>query len=493
MNTPHRCTIVPPYLLRRLVASPDPAVSASAALTLRHDGRFRTRREEPPKPRPTARAATVAVQRRLYDAKSTQRLPGTLVRAEGDPASDDQSVNEAWEGFGATWALFWEAFGRNSIDGAGLLLAGTVHYGQFYDNAFWDGVRMVFGDGDGDIFGRFTASLDVIGHELTHGLTQYTANLDYSGQSGALNEHVSDVFGVLVKQRHLGQDAAAADWLIGADVLLPGVKGVALRNMLHPGTAYDDPRLGKDPQPDHMDRYVQTGDDYGGVHINSGIPNRAFALAATRLGGHAWEGVGRVWFDTLTGALINPTTGFAAFAGLTIAAARARFGATGPQVEEAVAQAWADVGVSPTEPPQPAAGEAGSAGLPPSSGGAPTAGAPVPTGEAPSAGAPPSAPSADLKGAEADLLLRRTGGIAGIVQERQTTLAELPRGDAQRWNRLLQSDSLQRRADKDSQVRDGFCYTVASDCHDVRVTVAEEHLTDPQRSLFHRTLDEEQG
>lgn len=476
---PH-CTIVPPYLLRRLLASSDPAVSASAALTLRHDDRFRTKREEPPKPRHTARAATVAVQRRLYDAKGTQRLPGTLVRAEGDPASEDQSVNEAWDGFGATWGLFWEAFGRNSIDGAGLPLAGTVHYGQFYDNAFWDGARMVFGDGDGDIFGRFTASLDVIGHELTHGVTQYTANLDYSGQSGALNEHVSDVFGVLVKQRHLGQDASAADWLIGADVLLPGVKGVALRDMLHPGTAYDDPRLGKDPQPDHMDRFVQTEDDSGGVHINSGIPNRAFALAATSLGGNAWEGAGRVWFDVLSGASITPTTGFTDFAGLTIAAAKARFGATSAQAE-AVAQGWAEVGVSPSELPQPAAGE-------PSAAEAPASADPATSG-----GAPPAAPSADLKGAEADLLLRRTGGIAGIVQQRQTTLAELPRGDAQRWNRLLRSDSLQRRADKDSQVRDGFCYTVASDCHDVRVTVAEEHLTDPQRRLFHRTLDDEAG
>ena len=124
-----------------------------------------------------------------------------------------------------------------------MALLGTVHYGEGYQNAFWNGERMVFGDGDGVIFGRFTASLDVIGHELTHGVTEHAAGLTYRNQSGALNESVSDVFGVLVAQYRAGQTAAEADWLIGADLLLPGVKGVALRNMLHPGTAYDDPRL----------------------------------------------------------------------------------------------------------------------------------------------------------------------------------------------------------------------------------------------------------
>ena len=185
---------------------------------------------------------------------------------------------------------------------------------------------MVFGDGDGEIFGRFTASIDVIGHELTHGVTQYTAGLRYAGQPGALNEHLSDVFGVLVRQRALGHDAAAADWLIGADLLLPGVAGVALRNMLHPGTAYDDPRLGRDPQPDRMSGYIKTTDDNGGVHLNSGIPDRAFAVAAMTLGGPAWGALGRVWYDVLTGDDITPTSDFAGFAALTVAAAGARFG-----------------------------------------------------------------------------------------------------------------------------------------------------------------------
>ena len=161
-------------------------------------------------------------------------------------------------------------------------LNGYVHFGQDYDNAFWNGQQMVFGDGDDDLFNRFTLSLDVIGHELTHGVTEDEAQLVYYREAGALNESVSDVFGSLVKQRVLNQTADQADWLIGAELLTDAVDGVALRSMAHPGTAYDDAVLGKDPQPAHMDDFVTTFADNGGVHINSGIPNRAFYLVATR-------------------------------------------------------------------------------------------------------------------------------------------------------------------------------------------------------------------
>src|SRR6185312_15543366 len=113
--------------------------------------------------------------------------------------------DEAYDGLGATYQLYSEAFDRDSIDDAGMPLLGSVHYDVDYDNAFWDGRQMVFGDGDGELFNRFTISLDVIGHELTHGVTADEAGLVYFRQSGALNESVSDVFGVLVKQYHLGQ------------------------------------------------------------------------------------------------------------------------------------------------------------------------------------------------------------------------------------------------------------------------------------------------
>ena len=163
-------------------------------------------------------------------------------------------------------------------------LDSTVHYGQEYNNAFWNGEQMVYGDGDGEIFQRFTKCIDVIGHELTHGVTQYEAALEYEGQPGALNESFSDVFGSLVKQYILKQNVDKADWLIGASLFAKKVKGVALRSMKDPGTAYDDPTIGKDPQSGHMKSYVKTSSDNGGVHINSGIPNRAFYFEQMRSG-----------------------------------------------------------------------------------------------------------------------------------------------------------------------------------------------------------------
>jgi len=131
-----------------------------------------------------------------------------------------------------------------------MVLAGTVHYGHEYQNAFWNGEQMVFGDGE--IFNRFTIAIDVVAHELSHGVTETEVGLIYFGQSGALNESLSDVFGALVKQYQKQQTADQADWLIGEGLLAEGVNGKGLRSMTQPGTAYDDPLLGKDPQPGHM-------------------------------------------------------------------------------------------------------------------------------------------------------------------------------------------------------------------------------------------------
>src|SRR5437762_2658413 len=174
---------------------------------------------------------------------------------------------------------------RTAIDDHGLPLIASSHYDQQYDNAFWNGSQMVFGDGDGQIFNHFTTSVDVIGHELTHGVTGSEVNLTYLRQSGALNESVSDVFGSLVKQYVLKQTASEADWLIGAG-LLASFPDQALRSMKEPGKAYDNNLMGKDPQPADMAHYVHTAADNGGGHTNSGIPNRAFFLVATALGGN---------------------------------------------------------------------------------------------------------------------------------------------------------------------------------------------------------------
>ncbi len=340
------CTIVPPHVLDKLATSGDPQLAAAARRTLIADAAQRTARRlttvvgapsvapaaEPDKP-----------QRTIHDAKHKQDLPGKKVRGEGDKPGKDATVNRAYAGLGATFELFLKGFGRNSIDGQGLPLIATVHFGENYGNAFWNGEQMVFGDGDGEIFLDFTIPVDVIGHELAHGVTQYTANLTYFGQPGALNESMSDVFGSLIKQYTLGQNAEDADWLIGAGLLAPSVTGKALRSMKEPGSAYDDDVLGKDPQPATMDGYVRTGRDNGGVHINSGIPNHAFYLVAEALGGNAWERAGQIWYDTLTAGGLEVDADFVTFAKATVAAAASRYGEG--EEHQAVVKAWSQVGV----------------------------------------------------------------------------------------------------------------------------------------------------
>ncbi|MFD6416342.1 M4 family metallopeptidase [Streptomyces sp. NPDC060194] len=353
MNSQHGhepvfCTIVPPHLLDRLAQADDPAIARAARRTLTADAAQRTARRlttvvgAPAASLPEG-APPGAPQRTVHDAEHGTGLPGRVVRSEGDAPGDDATVNRAYAGLGATFDLLLSAYGRDSIDGAGLPLLATVHFDRDYGNAFWNGEQMVFGDGDGEIFLDFTGPVDVIAHELAHGLTQYTTNFTYFGQPGALNESVSDVFGALVKQHTLAQSAADADWLIGAGLLAPGVSGTALRSMKAPGTAYDDDVLGTDPQPATMDDYVRTGRDNGGVHINSGIPNHAFYLLATELGGNAWDRAGRIWYDTLTAGTLAVDASFTEFAAATVAAARARFGA-GSELD-AVSKAWEQVGV----------------------------------------------------------------------------------------------------------------------------------------------------
>lgn len=364
-----RCGFIPPYLLERLASSPDDQLARSGLRTRTLDSRVRVRREALP-----TVPARPSVAWQVYTAANTEELPGSLVRSAGEPPSGDLAVDEAGAGLAATLALY-DDLGRASYDDRGTGVIATVHFGRDYDNAFWDGHQLVFGDGDGRVFERFTKPIDVLGHELTHALTQHTANLRYADQPGALNESMSDVFGACVKQRALGQDAAGADWLIGEGIFKPGVRGRALRSMSDPGTAYDDPRLGRDPQVAHMSSYVVTSDDNGGVHLNSGIPNKAFHLAATGIGGTAWEGAGRIWFAALTSG-IGPSTDFAGFAAACVEAA-------GPHAA-LVREAWDAVGVTPGSSPAPS------------------------TGSGP---------------AEGEVRVVRSGGLAGMVREDAVDLA----------------------------------------------------------------------
>ena len=345
MPYPHVCAIVPPHILKYIAAhNADKDVRAIAQQTIERTSAARGQRAALGMLPSFAAVPAGEKRRTLYDAQHGTTLPGKLVRGEGAPKTKDVSVNEAYDGCGATYDFYRNVFNRNSIDGRGLRLDSSVHYQRRFDNAFWNGTQMVYGDGDGVIFNRFTVAVDIVGHELTHGVTQYSANLEYEGQSGALNESVSDVFGSLVKQYRLKQTAGKADWLIGKGLLASGIHGVALRSMKAPGTAYDDPHLGgRDPQPANMKDFLQTGEDNGGVHINSGIPNHAFYLVATILGGFAWERAGRIWYTALTKKL-SATATFQEAADATFEVAGELFG-VGKAEQPAVRQAWSQVGI----------------------------------------------------------------------------------------------------------------------------------------------------
>jgi hypothetical protein len=429
---PATCSFIPPYLLEQ-IARADSAAAARMTATLTVDARLRDQRPAVPHPHPTVAPTTGAAATvpdwTVHTAKGSTTLPGTEVRGSGDPASGDPAVDEAADGITGALRLFAEVFDRSSYDGAGAPVSLTVHYGRDYVNAFWDGTQLVFGDGDGEIFDRFTKPVDVLGHELSHAVTEHTAALRYQDQPGALNESVSDVFGTCLKQWLLGQSVDQADWLIGAGLFLPGVNARGLRDMANPGTAYDDPKLGKDPQGASMDEYVETSDDNGGVHLNSGIPNRAFQLAATAIGGTSWEGAGQIWYAALTGPDVGEDTDFAGFAAATVAAAGDH--------ADAVRQAWETVGVTPQ------AGSTSDAG-------------------------PGSSPSEETL-----VSVRRTGGFAGRVAEGSVDLTS---HDA----RVPEVRSLVERIDL-AHVAGGNphpdMYVYAFDLCGRRAQVPEHHLT----------------
>ena len=338
------CAVIPHPMLQRMARQTSyREASRNARATLRQMHELATGRAEAASLEGASAIAAPAHRRKrrhVYDAHNRHQLPGTLIMSGGQPSADLEAC-EAWEGSGATYDFFARVFGRSSIDGNGMRLDSTVHYGTNFENALWTGRQMVYGDGDGRIFNRFTASLDVIGHELSHGYIQDAAALGYHGQTGAINEHLADAFGMMVRQFTHGETARESSWQIGEGIFGPGVNGIAVRSMSHPGTAYDDALLGRDPQPRHMRGYVHTTEDNGGVHINSGILNHGFTIAAKALGGNTWDVLGRVWYAVLTGHL-RPDADFAAFTRATVAVAGELYG---NDVRRAIAEAWSEVGL----------------------------------------------------------------------------------------------------------------------------------------------------
>jgi Zn-dependent metalloprotease len=351
-HNPLHC-ILPPFLLERLSQSDNARVRDSALQNLQLGAQIRASRAFVSQlPSAVLRYGVTTgkgrLQREVYDQGKRNPpdrfLPGKLRRAEGDPRVGDPAVDEAYDYAGATWRLYRNIYGRNSLDDQGMTLVQTVHAGVGYDNAFWDGRQMVYGDGDGVIFQRFTRSVDVVAHELTHGVVQYTSGLEYQGEPGALNEHFADVFGSLVRQYRKRHTAKKADWLIGKEILVPAPTRVALRSMAEPGSGYrNDPQLGDDPQPSHYQNRYKGSGDYGGVHINSGIPNHAFYLAATKAGGYSWNTVGKVWYQVMQNLL--PTSDFAECAKQCRAVANTMAPKLGQKVVKAVDDAWSAVGL----------------------------------------------------------------------------------------------------------------------------------------------------
>src|ERR1051325_6381487 len=337
------CSIVPPHMLRNLAQRGDEDDRRRAIASLEWSQQPRTERRALVMIAGPVTFPAMRKRRTVFDARHDESLPGAIARGEGSPRTRDAAVNEAYDGAGRTYDFYRRVYGRRSVDDHALRIDSSVHFGDGFNNAHWNGRQMIYGDGDGKYFRPFTSALDVIAHELTHGVSQYTAAFAYSGQAGALSEHFSDVFGVLTKQYWLRQTAARADWAGGEGLFTSRVHGEAIRSMKAPGTAYDDPVLGSDPQPAHMRDYVRTAGDDRGVHVNCGIPNHAFYRVATLLGGRAWETAGRIWYHALTREL-GPRSQFRHCADATWRAAGELFGA-GSAPQEAVVAGWKSVGI----------------------------------------------------------------------------------------------------------------------------------------------------
>ncbi|RKI19858.1 peptidase M4 [Corallococcus sp. AB030] len=288
-----------------------------------------------------------ALNRKVYSANNGTSTPGTLKRSEGQAAIGDSHVDMNYDMLGYTYDCYKVLFNRDSLNNAGTALISTVHYSRNYVNAYWDGTQMVYGDGDGVNSIELGKDADVTVHELTHAVTEYESNLTYSGQSGGLNEAMSDTFGAVCESRVNGWSTAAAIWMVGEDVWTPGTANDALRYM-------DDPA--KDGASKDWAANVTSSTD---VHYSSGVPNLAFALLSKggvhprRTGGPTVTGIGvekaaRIWYYANTN-LFTASTTFAQAKTWTVQAAAA-LGYTAAE-QASVTAAWEAVGVGGTVTP----------------------------------------------------------------------------------------------------------------------------------------------
>jgi vibriolysin len=287
-----------------------------------------------------------ARNRITYDAKTRTSLPGTQLATETQTPTD-AVARQAHENAGRVYDFYSASVGRDSFDGAGATIKSSVHYSRNYVNAFWNGTQMVYGDGNGVDSGPLTV-LDVVGHEITHAVTERSSNLTYSNESGALNEAMSDIFGAAIEATRDGA-VSSNTWRIGEECWTPAIAGDSLRNMADPAEYGDF-----DYWPT---RYTGTSDN-GGVHWNSGIANLAFKLAVAggthprgktsinvpALASNAMTSIdmgAKIFYRANTQCLTAGST-FQDAAGCTRDAAQALYGSS---AATSISEAWKAVGV----------------------------------------------------------------------------------------------------------------------------------------------------
>ena len=328
------CFILPPYL-----------VAKTKPKQLIKDAELRSRRNTFLQYRTVLQGQEHEEIRRLFDSKNTYEFPARPIKTERQQHSTEASNNPTLQMANIIYDHFHDSLNRESWDNKNSSVDIYINFGQDYDNAFWDGEHLVFGNGDGKFFNSFLI-LDIVAHEYAHAVTDTTAKLVYQDQSGALNEHFSDVVGISIK--HLFQDATnqPKNWLLGEGLFNASLNARGLRDMEKPGTAYDDPTIGKDPQPDHMSDYYDGTEDNGGVHLNSGIPNRAFAIFCNSTKLKSYDLPMAVWYQSLLES--NENTNFAEFADLTIKTLSDFYKSDSATIQK-LALAWATVGIEVSE------------------------------------------------------------------------------------------------------------------------------------------------
>lgn len=358
------CYIIPPYLQNQIeiirqngnLGTPDSPANRNHHL---REHQFSVVQFFPPSPEEEEISVVklwsplTKLVRHVYDGTQHRSLPGNWIASvEGTPSIpatykqqgtiEDTSVNQALQNALDVFLFYLKNYQYNSIDGEGKAITSTVHYGKNYENAFWNGDQMVYGDGS-SLFEAFVSYPDVVGHELTHGITG--DRLAYDGESGAVNEHFSDVMGYLIYMYINHLTTEEAEWVFAKGILHYGGNSYPLRSFKEPGAAYNIPGLGKDLQPAKYSDLYKGSNDNGGVHINSGIPNHAFYLFAMALGGNPWEKAGLIWFTTMMrpGAF-SIHASMREFAEATLKTSATLFPEE-PTMTEALIRAWREVEV----------------------------------------------------------------------------------------------------------------------------------------------------